>query len=300
MMDHRNLQGYGENPPHAQWPNDARVAVSVVVNIEEGSERAISRGDAINEPLDGSVGEIPGKPNLTMESHADFGTRAGYWRVMRLFEKYGVHCTLNACAEALQLSPWLATNALERGHEISAHGYRWQSPAYLTEDQERALIAQTVEAVENVCGQRPVGWHCRCPHTLNTRRLLGEEGGFLYDSDAYDDDLPYIVDNGGHEHVVIPYSLDTNDMWFRRPGGGFVRSKDFSDFVIDAFDWLWDEGETSPKMMTVGLHLRTIGRPPRIGGLDTILKHMTSKGSVWFARRDEIARHWLKTHGSGA
>lgn len=300
MMEHRNLRGYGPNPPHAAWPDGARVAVSVVVNVEEGSERAVSRGDAINEPLFSLIGDIPGKPNLTMESHFDYGTRAGYWRTFGVLEKYGVAATLNAGAEALELSPWLPEDALKRGHELSAHGYRWQSPVHMTEDQERAWIARTVESFQQVSGQRPVGWHSRAPQTLNTRKLLIEEGGFIYDSDAYDDDLPYFIDAGERQHVVIPYSLDTNDMWFRRPSAGFVRAKDFADFVIDAFNWLWDEGETSPKMMSVGLHLRTIGRPPRIGGLDAILRHMTEKGSVWFARRDEIARHWLRVHGKDA
>lgn len=296
-MQHRDLYGYGANPPAANWPGGARVAVSLVLNVEEGSERSISRGDKENEPLFGIVGEVRGKPNLTMESHFDYGTRAGYWRIVRLLEKYGIPSTLNACAEALELSPWLARDAIARGHEVSGHGYRWMSPADMNEEEEREWIARTVRSIEKVCGQRPIGWHCRCPHTPNTRRLLIEEGGFLYDSDAYDDDLPYLVEANGRQHVVVPYSLDTNDMWFRRPGAGFVRAKDFADFVIDSFDWLWEEGASCPKMMTVGLHLRTIGRPPRIGGLDRILDHMTKKGSVWFARRDEIARHWLRTHG---
>ncbi len=158
-MKHRDLVGYGENPPAAAWPQDARVAISVVLNIEEGSERAVSRGDAINEQLFGMVGEVPGKPNLTMESHFDYGTRAGYWRIMRVLAKYGVPCTLNVCAEALELSPWLAKDAIARGHEISAHGYRWQSPAHLTEGQEREWIARTVKAIEKICGQRPRGRH---------------------------------------------------------------------------------------------------------------------------------------------
>ena len=169
----------------------------------------------------------------------------------------------------------------------------------MSEDEERAFIAAAVETTERISGERPVGWHCRCPHTANTRRLLVEEGGFFYDSDAYDDDLPYIDEVEGRAHVVVPYALDTNDMRFQRPEAGFVRAKDFSDYVIDAFDWLWEEGATKPRMMTVGLHLRTIGRPARIVGLDTVLRHMTQKGSVWFARRRDIAEHWLRLHGAG-
>ena len=147
---------------------------------------------------------------------------------------------------------------------------------------------------------RPVGWHSRSPCTPNTRRLLVEEGGFIYDSEAYDDDLPYIVEVAGRKHVVVPYSLDTNDMRFQRPDSSFARARDFSDYVIDGFDWLWEEGETTPKMMTIGLHTRIIGRPARIAGLDRVLAHIRDRGGAWIARRDEIARHWLATHGAGA
>ena len=249
-MDQRDLHGYGENPPFADWPGSARVAVSLVLNVEEGSERRISRGDAENENVYDMIDDIVDLPNLSMESHFDYGTRAGYWRVMRVFDKYGVSCTANCCAEALALSPWLSRDLLSRGHEISCHGYRWASHLYMTEEEERDSINKAVSTIKAACGQRPVGWHTRCPHTKNTRKLLIEEGGFIYDSDAYDDDLPYLVDAGEGQHVVLPYSLDTNDMRYQRPEAGFVRAKDFADYVIDAFDWLWEEGETVPKMMT--------------------------------------------------
>lgn len=296
-MYNRDLLGYGETPPHAEWPEGARVAVSLVLNVEEGSERAVSRGDASNEAVYDMIEEIAGSPNLTMESHFDYGPRAGYWRVVRVLSKYGVPCMINACAEAIEMTPWLAQDAVARGYEIGCHGYRWATPLGMSEDEERTWIARAVEAIRNVCGVRPVGWHTRCPHTVNTRRLLIEEGGFIYDSDAYDDDLPYLVDADERQYVVVPYSLDTNDMRMQRPECGFVRAKDFADYVIDAFDWLWEEGASAPKMMTVGLHTRIIGRPARIVGLDAVLRHMTDKGSVWFARRDEIARHWLSVHG---
>lgn len=299
-MQERDFVGYGAEPPHAGWPDGARVAVSLVMNVEEGSERAVSRGDAENEPVYDMIDDIRGQPNLTMESHFDYGTRAGYWRIIRVLEKYDVPCTLNACAEALALSPWLARDALARGHEISCHGDRWRSPLGMSEAEERQWIARAVATIEEVAGVRPRGWHCRCPHTPHTRRLLVEHGGFLYDSDAYDDDLPRIVEIQGHAHVILPYSLDTNDMRFQRPEAGFVRAKDFADYVIDAFDWLWDEGAERPKMMTIGLHLRIIGRPARIGGLDRVLAHMRKKGGVWFARRDQIAEHWLARFGAGA
>ena len=296
---HRNFIGHGPNPPHAHWPGGARVAVSLVLNVEEGSEQAVSRGDQVNEHVYDMIDNVEGV-NLAMESHFDYGTRAGYWRIVRVLERYGATCTVNACAEALVLSPWLARDAVARGFEISSHGYRWLSPKTMDEAEERDWIARAVKTIAGVAGVRPVGWHTRCPHTPNTRRLLVEEGGFLYDSDAYDDDLPYLLEVGGRAHVVLPYSLDTNDMRFQRPEAGFVRATDFADYVIDAFDWLWEEGVTAPKMMTVGLHLRTIGRPARIRGLDLVLQHVRDKGGAWIARRDEIARHWLLAHSRAA
>jgi peptidoglycan/xylan/chitin deacetylase (PgdA/CDA1 family) len=294
---HRNFLGYGPNPPQARWPGDAHVAVSLVLNVEEGSEQAVSRGDRVNEHVYDMIDHVEGGPNLAMESHFDYGPRAGYWRIVRVLERYGAPCTVNACAEALGLSPWLGRDAVDRGFEISSHGYRWLSPQGMTEAEERDWIRRAVDTIAEACGVRPVGWHTRCPHTPNTRRLLVEEGGFIYDSDAYDDDLPYLLDVSGHQHVVLPYSLDTNDMRFQRPEAGFVRAKDFAEYVIDAFDWLWEEGATTPRMMTIGLHIRTIGRPARIAALDRVLRHMRERGAVWIARRDEIARHWLRMHG---
>jgi peptidoglycan/xylan/chitin deacetylase (PgdA/CDA1 family) len=295
---HRNFVGYGANPPHAKWPNGARVAVSLVLNIEEGSEQSWTRGDRVNEHVYDMIDHVEGAPNPTMESHFDYGPRAGYWRIVRVLERNGATCTLNACAEALALSPWLGRDAIARGYEISCHGYRWFSSKGMSEAEERDWIARSVKTIRDACGVRPVGWHTRCPHTPNTRRLLIEEGGFLYDSDAYDDDLPYLVDTGDRPYVVLPYSLDTNDMRFTRAEAAFVRASDFAEYVIDAYDWLWDEGATTPRMMTIGLHIRTIGRPARIGGLDRVLRHVRNKGGAWIARRDEIAKHWIAVHGS--
>ena len=300
MMEHRNLFGYGEHPPHAEWPDGARVAVSLVLNIEEGSERAISRGDDQNELIYEMIQEPSALPDLAMESHFDYGSRAGYWRIARVLRKYGATCTLNICAEALERTPWIAEDGLAHGYEFGCHGDRWKSPIGLSEREEAETIARAVARIQKVAGVRPVGWHSRSPQTANTRRLLVEEGGFIYDSEAYDDDLPYIVEVAGKRHVVVPYSLDTNDMRFQRSDSSFARAKDFSDYVIDAFDWLWQEGETTPKMMTIGLHTRIIGRPARIAGLDRVLGHIAEKGGAWIARRDEIARHWLAVHGGGS
>lgn len=231
-----------------------------------------------------------------MESHFEYGTRAGWPRIRKALKAHGVHGTVNAIGRSLMLSPWLAEQAVADGHEIAAHGWRWERHAKMTEDEERLAIARTVEAITRTAGKPPRGWHTRSATSPNTRRLLLEQGGFFYDSNAYNDDLPYLVDVCGRDHLVLPYSFDTNDMRFTRQGG-FVFGDDFARYCIDAFERLYEEGANAPRMMTVGLHLRIIGRPGRIGGLETFLAHAASKPGVWFARRDEIARHWLQAIG---
>lgn len=293
----RDFLGYGGRPPDPRWPDGARVAVSVVVNVEEGAELSLSAGDERNETVYEVTEEVVGVPDACMETHFEYGTRAGYWRIMDVLDRVGVRATLNACGRAIEVSPWLAKDAVRRGHEVSAHGYRWESHAHLSEGEERAKIARAVEAIRSATGIRPVGWHTRSAPSPNTRRLLVEEGGFLYDSDAYSDDLPFFVTVEGKPHLVIPYSFDTNDMHFHQGTQRFVTASDFAEYVTDAFDCLWREGATAPKMLSVGLHLRMIGRPGRIGGLERALAHMGDKGGVWFARRDEIARHWIARFG---
>jgi allantoinase len=292
----RDFHGYEGTPPDARWPGQARVAVSFVLNVEEGAELSLSMGDERNESRYEVVDEVVGAVDPCMESHFEYGTRAGYWRLVTLLERFGVPATLSACARALEQSPWLARDALRRGHEIACHGYRWEAHAGMPEEVEREVIARAVETITRVAGIRPVGWHTRSASSANTRRLLVEEGGFLYDSDAYDDDLPYLVEVSGRPHVVLPYSFDTNDMRFQA-GGGFTLARDFAAYVIDAFDWLWREGSTTPKMLSVGLHLRIIGRPGRIAGLEQVLAHITGREGVWIARRVDIARHWRALHG---
>ena len=298
-MTTRDFLGYGGRVPDAQWPRRARVAVSVVVNVEEGAELSLSAGDERNESVYEVADEVTGVPDACMETHFEYGTRAGYWRIMDVLERFGVTATLSACGRALEVSPWLAVDAVRRGHEISAHGYRWERHAHMTEDDERAVIARTVTAITAAAGARPVGWHTRSTPSPHTRRLLVEDG-FLYDSDAYSDDLPFFVDVGGRAHVVIPYSFDTNDMHFHQGRQRFVTAGDFAEYVIDAFDTLWREGGTAPKMLSIGLHLRMIGRPGRIRGLERVLEHMRDKGATWFARRDAIARHWIARFGPPA
>ena len=298
-MTTRDFLGYGGRLPDAQWPRRARVAVSFVVNVEEGAELSLSAGDERNESVYEVADEVTGVPDACMETHFEYGTRAGYWRIMDVLERFGVTATLSACGRALEISPWLAADAVRRGHEIAAHGYRWERHAHMTEDDERAVIARTVTAITAAAGARPVGWHTRSTPSPHTRRLLVEDG-FLYDSDAYSDDLPFFIDVGGRAHVVIPYSFDTNDMHFHQGRQRFVTAGDFAEYVIDAFDTLWREGGTAPKMLSIGLHLRMIGRPGRIRGLERVLEHMRDKGAIWFARRDAIARHWIARFGAPA
>ncbi len=288
----RELRGYGNRPPRVAWPGGARVAVSFVVNVEEGGELTWSGGDGRNEAVYEVIDRKEGI-DLAIESHFQYGTRAGYWRIVDLFERFGVGATFSACGAAVEATPWLVQDAYRRGHEISAHGWRWESHFGLTQDEERDRIRRCVAAIENAVGERPVGWHTRAPATSATRQLLIQEGGFLYDSDAYDDDLPYFIDVAGRRHLVLPYSFDTNDMQFQH-SDRFATGEQFARYIGDAFDWLWREGETMPRMMSVGLHPRMIGRPGRIGALERILEHMTGKGGAWLARRDAIARHWIE------
>jgi peptidoglycan/xylan/chitin deacetylase (PgdA/CDA1 family) len=288
----RDFVGSGGSPPHPRWPGSARVAVSFVINFEEGAEYTVSEGDGRNEGIYEVDHRLDG-PDPCIESHFEYGTRAAWWRVMDLLDEYNVKATVSSCGRAVERSPDLARDAVRRGHEVSAHGWRWESHAGMEEPAERAIIARTVAAITDATGQRPLGWHTRSATSPNTRRLLVEEGGFLYDSDSYSDDLPNFVTVAGRRHLVLPYAFDTNDMHFQHTQR--FSGTDFADYVTDAFDWLVREGETAPKMMSVGLHLRMIGRPGRMGALDRILQHITGSGVAWIKPRADIARHWLAT-----
>jgi allantoinase len=256
-VSRRDFQGHGSRPPDPRWPGESRLAVSIVVNVEEGAELSLADGDERNEFVHEVVEEVVGVPDLCMESHFEYGMRAGYWRIAELLDRFGVKATFSASARALERSPWLARDIRARGHEIGAHSYRWERHAHLDERAEREVIRRAVTAIAAAAGARPVGWHTRSSPSPNTRRLLVEEGGFLYDSDAYNDDLPYVVDVVGRPHVVLPYAFDTNDMRFTRQGG-FVQGDDFARYCLAAFDWLYKEGARTPKMMSLGLHLRII------------------------------------------
>jgi len=287
ILSERDFAGYRGRPPAIAWPGGARLAVSFVLNFEEGAEFSVTDGDARNEAIYEVTHRLDGR-DPCIDSHFEYGTRAAWWRILDLFDRYGLPLTLSACGRAVERSPWLARDAVARGHEVSAHGWRWESHAGMEEAAERTAIARTVDAITRATGTRPVGWHTRSAPSANTRRLLLEEGGFLYDSDAYNDDLPYTLAIQGRRHVVLPYAFDSNDMHYfhtQRFAG-----RDFADYVTDAADWLQGEGG---RMLSVGLHLRMIGRPGRIGALKAILDHIASMQGVWVARRADIARHWL-------
>jgi peptidoglycan/xylan/chitin deacetylase (PgdA/CDA1 family) len=287
----QNYRGYGDRPPPVRWPGGARLAVSVVVNVEEGAELSLSRGDERNEHIYEAVEKVDGLPDLCMESHFAYGTRAGWPRIRALLKRYGVRATLNACGRAIAMAPWLAAEAVADGHEVSSHGWRWERQVHMAEAEERAVIAKAVAALSAAAGTPPVGWHTRSATSPNTRRLLVEHGGFLYDSNAYDDDLPYVETVLGRPHVVLPYAFDSNDMRFFN-NGDFVFAEDFARYCCEALDRLYEEGATTPRMLSVGLHLRIIGRPARIAGLEQFLQHAATRPGIWFARRDDIAHAW--------
>lgn len=292
----RDFRGYGGDPPDPKWPDRARVAVSLVMNLEAGSELSLADGDERNETVYEIIEPVEGAPNYCLSSHFDYGPRVGYWRIMRMLERFEAPCTVSAAGRAIERSPWLAKYSVERGHEISCHSYRWERHAEMQEHHEMEIIAKAVDRIQNASGVRPVGWHTKGAQSPNTRRLLVEEGGFLYDSDAYNDDLPYVVDVDGCDHIVVPYAFDTNDMRFMS-GGNFVQAEDFALYCIEAFDALWREADHYPAMMSVGVHPRLIGRPGRIAGLERLLEHIRGKGDVWFARRMDIAEHWRSLMG---
>ncbi|MCY7307596.1 MAG: polysaccharide deacetylase family protein [Rhodoferax sp.] len=233
----RDFAGYRDTPPAVRWPGNAQLALSIVVNVEEGAELSIGMGDESNEFIYEAVERVEGARDLCMESHFEYGTRAGWPRIRDLLRAYGVRATLNANGRALAISPWLAREAVADQHEISSHGWRWERQVHMDEATERRTIARAVLAIRDTSGHAPVGWHTRSATSTLTRSLLVEHGGFLYDSNAYNDDVPYIVRCLGHDHVVLPYAFDTNDMRFHNHGG-FVFADDFARYCIEAFDRL--------------------------------------------------------------
>jgi putative urate catabolism protein len=286
----RDLVGYGASPPDPRWPEGARLAVTFVLNYEEGGERSVLEGDAESESyLQEVVGaaSVVGARSLTTESGFEFGSRVGFWRVHRIFTAHGVPLTVYAVGRALEQNPDAGRAMAEAGWEVASHGWRWFDYAGMPEEEEREHIRLAIAAIEQACGVRPVGWYTGRVSD-NTRRLVVEEGGFLYDSDDYSDELPFWVDVAGRQHLVIPYTLDVNDMKFLIPNG-FAIGDDFYAYLVDTFEQLYEEGG---RMMNVGLHCRIVGRPGRARALDRFLAHVRSRESVWVTTRAEIARHW--------
>lgn len=298
----RDMIGYGGEPPHARWPGGARVAVNFVLNVEEGSETSVLHGDARNE---GGLSEVvggrhpAGERDLGLESLYEYGSRAGVWRILGLFRDRGLPFTVYACAQALERNP-VSTRALaEHGCDFAGHGWRWINHYELSETEEREHIARAVATIERLTGAPPAGWYCRYAPSPRTRRLLMEHGGFLYDSDSYADDLPYWVRVDGRPQLVIPYALDTNDVKFGAPPG-YGSGEDFFRHLVDSFDQLYEEGAQSPKMLSVGLHQRLVGRPGRARALARFLDHVTAHDDAWVCRRIDIARHWHAAHPPAA
>ncbi len=293
----RDLVGYGEHPPNPNWPNNARIAVNFVINYEEGSEYSLDQGDGYDEITLTELrsSSVPhGEPDLAARSMFEYGSRVGFWRLWRMFNDRGLAVTVFGCAQALERNPEAASAIAESAHDVCCHGWRWIEHCRLSETEERDHIQRAVVSLEKTLGQRPLGWYCRTGPSVNTRRLLVESGGFLYDSDAYNDELPYWTRVDETPHLVIPYSLTNNDGQFSR--GGLGQGDDFFQFVTDAFDTLRAEGAEHPKMMSVGLHCRLIGHPARAAGLARVLDHMRQFDDVWIAHRVDIARHWIAHH----
>ena len=301
----RDLVGYGRTPPHARWPGGARIALQFVLNYEEGGENCVLHGDPASETF---LSEIIGAQafpmrHMSMESLYEYGSRAGLWRVLRLFEARGLPLTVFGVAMALQRHPEAVSAFRELGHEIACHGLRWISYQNVDEATERAHMREAVEIMRALTGAAPLGWYTG-RDSPNTRRLVVEHGGFAYDADHYGDDLPFwqkvaVTDGSSVPHLVVPYTLDTNDMRFAAMQG-FNSGTQFFDYLKDAFDVLYAEGDPDgldrPKMLSIGLHCRLVGRPARAAALARFLDYVQGHERVWVARRIDIARHWKSVH----
>ncbi len=297
-MDYpRDMLGYGERPPRADWPNGARLALQFVLNLEEGGENCVLHGDPASESfLSEIIGAAPfeGARHMSMESIYEYGSRAGVWRILDLFRDRGLPLTVFAVAMAAARQPAVVERMLKDGHEIASHGLRWINYHGVPEAVEKAHLEEAVAILTRLTGEAPLGWYTGRT-SQNTRRLVAEHGGFLYDADDYSDDLPFWSRLTDKPHLIVPYTLDANDMRFAT-AQGFHTGDQFFAYLRDAFDALYEEGATAPKMMSVGLHCRLIGRPGRIQGLKKFLDHVAAHDKVWICRRADIARHWRDRH----
>jgi putative urate catabolism protein len=297
----RDLVGYGRNVPHANWPGNARVALQFVLNYEEGGENCVLHGDKASEQF---LSEIVGAAayearHMSMEGIYEYGSRAGVWRILNEFESRGWPLTIFGVATALQRHPEVARAFVEGGHEIACHGLKWIHYQGIDKETERQHMSEAMQIIKDLLGVTPEGWYTG-RDSPNTRQLVVEHGGFAYDSDYYGDDLPFwseveLSDGSTKPHLVVPYTLDTNDMRFATPQG-FNTGEHFYQYLKDAFDVLYAEGETAPKMLSIGMHCRLLGRPGRFAAFRRFLDYVASHEQVWVARRIDIARHWAQTH----
>jgi putative urate catabolism protein len=297
----RDLAGYGRNPPHARWPGQARVALQFVLNYEEGGENCVLHGDPASEQFLSEIVGAAAYParHMSMESIYEYGSRVGVWRILREFEKRGLPMTIFGVATALQRSPDVTQAFQELGHEIACHGLKWIHYQNMDIETERAHMREAVQIFRELTGSAPLGWYTG-RDSPNTRQLVVEHGGFAYDSDYYGDDLPFWTevetsDGTKAPHLVVPYTLDSNDMRFATPQG-FNTSEHFYQYLKDSFDVLYEEGEEAPKMLSIGMHCRLLGRPGRFRALQRFLDYVQSHDKVWICRRIDIAEHWKKTH----
>lgn len=297
----RDLRGYGRHSPHPDWPGGARIAVQFVLNIEEGGENCVLHGDAGSEQFLSEIIAAPAYParHMSMESIYEYGSRVGVWRILREFERRALPLTVFGVTMALERQPELTEACLELGHEIACHGLRWIHYQEIGADIERAHIAQAIARHRELTGSAPLGWYTG-RDSPNTRRLLVEHGGLVYDADYYGDELPFwtevqVSDGSRHPHLVVPYTLDVNDMRFATPQG-FNSATQFFDYLRDSFDVLYAEGAERPRMLSVGMHARLLGRPGRFIALQRFLDHLARHPQVWICRRIDIARHWIDRH----
>ena len=293
----RDLIGYGADPPVVRWPGSARIAVQFVINYEEGGENCILHGDVASEAFLSDVlgaQPWPGQRHLNVESMYEYGSRAGFWRLWRLFTARRLPVTVFAVAQALRRNPAAVAAMRAAEWEIASHGLKWIDYRDVPEAEERAHMAEAIRIHGETTGQRPLGWYTgRC--SANTLKAVLEDGGFVYSSDSYADDLPYFVKGPHGPHVIVPYSLDANDMRFVNPQG-FATGEDFFVYLRDTFDVLYAEGDAAPKMMSIGLHCRLAGRPGRAAGVIRFLDHIARHDRVWVATRLDIAHHWRREH----
>lgn len=293
----RDLIGYADHPPAPNWPGAARLAINFVINYEEGGELSVLHGDAISETrLADLSATVPrqGSRDLNMESCFEYGSRIGFWRLLRLFAERDMPCTIYAVAMALERNPRAAEAMVRHGCDIVSHGWRWIDYHGIDEAVEREHIARSVEVIRQLTGSRPLGWYIGAP-SVNTRRLVVEEGGFLYDNDAYNDDLPYWTHEHGRPHLIIPHSIDNNDLRLAR-GMGWGQAEDMFVSFRDNFDALYREGAKNPTLMTVSLHCRLAGKPARAAALARFLDHVLKHDKVWICRRIAVAEHWCQYH----